>query len=56
MGLIRDLVHIRFGRINVGRLGHLAGDTALYLAEKKTDYTKITLVYFILVILVVTSI
>ena len=33
--LIRPWKHIRFGEITAARLGHFAGDTALYLAEKK---------------------
>ncbi len=46
--LIRRWMHIRFGLISAGRLGHFAGDTALYLAEKKNGLHKdyIGLFYF----------
>ena len=54
--LIRRWKHIRFGCINASRLGHFSNDTALYLAENKPDYTKITLVYFISTLVVVTII
>ena len=37
---MRPWIHIRFGKINATRLGHLAGDSALYLAEKNIGYHR----------------